>query len=55
MSRKKYSEGNIFCEGPDSLQKKFLLEHILCQENKHSEENILLKSQTHCIQSSYYL
>jgi hypothetical protein len=32
MSRKKYSEGNIFCEEPDSLQKKFLLENILCQE-----------------------
>jgi hypothetical protein len=49
MSRKKYSEENIlclekifwgkyFCEELDSLQKKLLLENILCQE-----KNILMK------------
>ena len=32
MSRRKKNEKNIFCEEPDSLQKKFLAENILCQE-----------------------
>jgi hypothetical protein len=48
MSRKKYSKKNIICEEPDLLQKKFLAENILCQEKKYSEENIFVKSQTHC-------
>ena len=30
--KKKKNEKNIFCEEPDSLQKKFLAENILCQE-----------------------
>ena len=38
MSRKKYSDENIFCEEPDSLQTKFLAENFLCQE-----KNILRK------------
>ena len=42
----------FFCEEPDSLQTKFLAENILCQEKKYSEENIFLKSQTHCNRKS---
>ena len=53
MSRKKYSKKNIICEEPDLLQKKFLAENILCQEKKYSEENIFVKSQTHCKRISY--
>ena len=42
---KRYSEVNIFFEGPDSLRKKSVTENILCQEEKNAEENIFCEER----------